>query len=172
MTLAGCPVPAVLRTRQAGRRTFADFHLLVDGGTTVRDGHALAHHVEEKLRADFGELEVTVHIEPIEDRESWEEAELRRLFALCSTGECRQSVGGWSRDAKAPVRIEIASFFDEVRISVAQYMATGEVSLRAKLAQFPAGTTFRLAEVRSEEAKLMRSRVEAAVRDAGHRMVP
>ena len=100
------------------------------------------------------------------------EAELRRLFALCSTGECRQSVGGWSRDAKAPVRIEIASFFDEVRISVAQYMATGEVSLRAKLAQFPAGTTFRLAEVRSEEAKLMRSRVEAAVRDAGHRMVP
>ena len=69
----------LLRTRRAGRRTFADFHLLVDGNTTVRDGHALAHHVEEKLRADFGELEVTVHIEPIEDRESWEEAELRRL---------------------------------------------------------------------------------------------
>jgi len=69
----------LLRTRRAGRRTFADFHLLVDGGTTVRDGHALAHHVEEKLRADYGDLEVTVHIEPIEDRESWEEAELRRL---------------------------------------------------------------------------------------------
>jgi cation diffusion facilitator family transporter len=69
----------LLRTRRAGRRTFADFHLLVDGGTTVRNGHTLAHEIVEKLRAGFDELEVTVHIEPIEDRESWEEAELKRL---------------------------------------------------------------------------------------------
>jgi len=69
----------LLRTRRAGRRTFADFHLLVDGATTVRDGHALSHRIIEKLRADFEELEVTVHIEPIEDRQSWEVAELERL---------------------------------------------------------------------------------------------
>ena len=99
------------------------------------------------------------------------EAELRRLLALCSTAECRGSVEEWSRLAQAPVRIEIASFFDEVRISVAQYTVTGEDNLKAKLAQFPKGTTFRLAEVRSKEAKLMRPRAEAAVRAAGHRMV-
>jgi cation diffusion facilitator family transporter len=69
----------LLRTRRAGRRTFADFHLLVDGGTTVRDGHTLAHHVEGKLRDSFGELEVTVHIEPIDDEQSWEAADLQRL---------------------------------------------------------------------------------------------
>lgn len=68
-----------LRTRQAGRRKFADFHLLVDGGLSVRDGHALAHKVEERLRAAMPELEVTVHVEPIDERESWEEAALKRL---------------------------------------------------------------------------------------------
>lgn len=68
-----------LRTRRAGRRSFVDFHLLVDGGTSVRDGHALAHRIEEKLRDAYPELEVTVHIEPIDDRRSWEEAALRRL---------------------------------------------------------------------------------------------
>lgn len=68
-----------LRTRRAGRRTFADFHLLVDGGMTVRDGHAIAHDVEVTLHAAFAGLEVTTHIEPIDDERSWEEAELRRL---------------------------------------------------------------------------------------------
>lgn len=69
----------LLRTRRAGRRSFADFHLLVDGGMAVRDGHALAHGVEAKLRAAFPDLEVTIHIEPIDDRRSWEEAELQQL---------------------------------------------------------------------------------------------
>lgn len=68
-----------LRTRRAGRRKFADFHLLVDGGLSVRDGHTLAHEVEEKLLAAMPELEVTVHIEPIDERGSWEEAALKRL---------------------------------------------------------------------------------------------
>jgi cation diffusion facilitator family transporter len=68
-----------LRTRRAGRRKFADFHLLVDGGLSVRDGHALAHRVEEALRRAVPELELTVHVEPIDERGSWEEAELKRL---------------------------------------------------------------------------------------------
>lgn len=68
-----------LRTRRAGRRKFADFHLLVDGGLSVRDGHTLAHRVEGALRAAVPELEVTVHVEPIDERASWEEAELKRL---------------------------------------------------------------------------------------------
>jgi cation diffusion facilitator family transporter len=68
-----------LRTRRAGRRKFADFHLLVDGGLSVRDGHTLAHRVEEKLWAAVPELEVTVHVEPIDERASWEEAALKRL---------------------------------------------------------------------------------------------
>jgi divalent metal cation (Fe/Co/Zn/Cd) transporter len=52
---------------------------LVDGGLSVRDGHTLAHRVEEKLWAAVPELEVTVHVEPIDERASWEEAALKRL---------------------------------------------------------------------------------------------
>lgn len=68
-----------LRTRQAGRRKFVDFHLLVDGGLSVRDGHALAHQVEEGLLRSLPELEVTIHIEPIDEQSSWEEESLKRL---------------------------------------------------------------------------------------------
>src|SRR5262249_25045435 len=39
-----------LRTRQAGRRRFADFHLLVPGSFTVRQAHALTGEVEEAVR--------------------------------------------------------------------------------------------------------------------------
>lgn len=68
-----------LRTRRAGRRKFADFDVLVDGGLSVRDGHALAHQVEEALVRAVPQLEVTVHVEPIDERESWEEEQLQRL---------------------------------------------------------------------------------------------
>ena len=69
----------LLRTRQAGWRKFADFHLLVDGGMSVRAGHQVAHAVEAKLKAVMPELEVTIHIEPIDERASWEESELAKL---------------------------------------------------------------------------------------------
>lgn len=68
-----------LRTRRAGRRKFADFDILVDGGLSVRDGHTLAHRVEDALLRAVPELEVTVHIEPIDEKGSWEEEELQRL---------------------------------------------------------------------------------------------
>ena len=69
----------LLRTRRAGRRRFADFHLLVAGRCTVRDAHELAHVVEAHLRQAVPDLEVTTHIEPIEDDSSWEAADLARL---------------------------------------------------------------------------------------------
>jgi cation diffusion facilitator family transporter len=68
-----------LRTRQAGRRRFADLHLLVDGSQTVRDAHAAAHRVEEQVGAAFPGLELTIHVEPIEEEASWEPAALARL---------------------------------------------------------------------------------------------
>ncbi|OWK45121.1 cation diffusion facilitator family transporter [Fimbriiglobus ruber] len=68
-----------LRTRRAGRRKFADFHLLVAGTMSVRDAHALAHHVESHLHDKIPELEAAIHIEPIDEDTSWEAAELARL---------------------------------------------------------------------------------------------
>ncbi len=75
---AGCHFH-FLRTRQAGRRKFVDFHLLVPGTWTVQAGHTLAHEIETKLEETRAELEVTIHVEPIEDESSWEPAALALL---------------------------------------------------------------------------------------------
>ena len=69
----------LLRTRRAGRRRFADFHLLVAGSTTVRDAHKLAHAVEERLGHAVKNLEVTIHVEPIDEAASWEAQSLSEL---------------------------------------------------------------------------------------------
>lgn len=68
-----------LRTRQAGSRQFADFHLLVPGRKSVRDAHAISHRVADGLKTRFPRLEVTIHIEPIDEKESWEPEYLEQL---------------------------------------------------------------------------------------------
>jgi cation diffusion facilitator family transporter len=68
-----------LRTRQAGSRRFADFHLLVPGEWTVRQAHELIDRIEEAVTAALPGIEVTVHVEPIEERASWEDSALLAL---------------------------------------------------------------------------------------------
>jgi cation diffusion facilitator family transporter len=65
-----------LRTRQAGSHRFADFHLLVPGSLSVQHAHDVASQIECALQAVLPSLEVTVHIEPIEERQSWEDSAL------------------------------------------------------------------------------------------------
>ena len=65
-----------LRTRQAGSRRFADFHLLVPGVFTVRRAHEITKQIEDAVRLALPGIEVTVHVEPIEDRAAWEDSEL------------------------------------------------------------------------------------------------
>jgi cation diffusion facilitator family transporter len=65
-----------MRTRQAGTRRFVDFHLLVPGHLSVRRAHEVTGQIEESIRAALPGVEVTVHIEPIEDRAAWEDSEL------------------------------------------------------------------------------------------------
>jgi cation diffusion facilitator family transporter len=68
-----------LRTRRAGTRRFADFHLLVPGKMNVRDAHDLAEKIEETLRAALPNLELTVHIEPIEEQASYRDNALAQF---------------------------------------------------------------------------------------------
>jgi cation diffusion facilitator family transporter len=65
-----------LRTRQAGARRFADFHLLVPGHWSVKRAHDLTGKVEDAVQAALPGIEVTVHIEPIEEPAAWHDSDL------------------------------------------------------------------------------------------------
>lgn len=58
-----------LRTRQAGRMIFIDFHLVVGGTLTVDAAHRICDHIEEALEARFPDSLVSIHVEPEWKRE-------------------------------------------------------------------------------------------------------
>jgi cation diffusion facilitator family transporter len=53
-----------IRTRQAGRMTFIDFHLVVPGSMTVEAAHAICDRLEARLREAVDEALITIHVEP------------------------------------------------------------------------------------------------------------
>jgi cation diffusion facilitator family transporter len=53
-----------LRTRHAGRMTFVDFHLVVDGSTTVSTAHDICDRLEKAIKQEVGESLITIHVEP------------------------------------------------------------------------------------------------------------
>jgi cation diffusion facilitator family transporter len=69
----------LLRTRLSGARRFIEFHLLIDGDISVREGHHLATKLEAALHTALPEVAVTIHVEPVDEQESWEPEYLRRL---------------------------------------------------------------------------------------------
>lgn len=57
------------RVRKSGLGLLMDIHVLVDGDSAVRDGHAIGHDVKDRLSVSrLGILDIVVHIEPAEDR--------------------------------------------------------------------------------------------------------
>jgi cation diffusion facilitator family transporter len=68
-----------LRTRQAGAHRFADCHLLVPGRYSVQQAHDVANRIEQAVRLALPDMEVTVHIEPIEEQAAYEDSALVRL---------------------------------------------------------------------------------------------
>ena len=53
-----------LRTRHAGRLVFVDFHLVVAGNMSVTQAHDICDRLERALKAEIGEAQVTIHVEP------------------------------------------------------------------------------------------------------------
>lgn len=53
-----------LRTRHAGRTTFVEFHLVVDGAMTVTQAHDICDRIEAALKADLDPAIITIHVEP------------------------------------------------------------------------------------------------------------
>jgi len=67
---AAASVPGVLNVekclvRKMGISFYVDLHIGVDGGISVRDGHAIAHRVKDAIkRTDARIADVLVHVEP------------------------------------------------------------------------------------------------------------
>lgn len=55
-----------IRTRQAGKMTFIDFHLVVPGAMSVDAAHAICDGIEAKLREAVKDVQITIHVEPEE----------------------------------------------------------------------------------------------------------
>ncbi len=53
-----------IRTRQAGPKTFIEFHLVVPGQMTVRESHAICDRLEDALEAAVPGADVLIHVEP------------------------------------------------------------------------------------------------------------
>lgn len=64
-----------MRTRESGTRQFMEMHMLVPGGWTVQRGHDAMEDLIEEIRAEYPDLWVTGHLEPIEDPRSYEDIE-------------------------------------------------------------------------------------------------
>lgn len=67
-----------LQTRQSGHLQFASMHVLVPGDWSVTRAHDLVEEIEQALAAEFPTLQVSSHLEPLEDPRAYEgiEAEI------------------------------------------------------------------------------------------------
>ncbi len=78
-----------LRTRKSGSTRFVDFHLLVPGDTTVKRAHDLCCLIEDQIEHTLRDVEVTIHVEPLESASSWDG---RKTGGVCSgCGMCSAS---------------------------------------------------------------------------------
>ncbi len=68
-----------LRTRKAGATRFVDFHVLMPGKTSLKDAHDTALRIEQRVEAALPGTEVTIHLEPLESPEAWNDSELLRV---------------------------------------------------------------------------------------------
>ncbi len=53
-----------LRTRTSGNRDFAQFHVWVDGRMSVTEAHRVMDEIEDKLLAEFPDVEMLIHPDP------------------------------------------------------------------------------------------------------------
>ena len=53
-----------MRTRTSGNRDFVQFHVWVDGNMTVIEAHRVMDDIEDKLKAEFPDVEILIHPDP------------------------------------------------------------------------------------------------------------
>ena len=51
-------------TRRAAERVFIEFHLVVPGELSVARSHAICDRIEDRLRAEYPQAHISIHVEP------------------------------------------------------------------------------------------------------------
>ncbi|ETA07502.1 cation diffusion facilitator family transporter [Gordonia alkanivorans] len=62
-----------IRTREAGHERFLQLHMLVPGDWSVQRAHDLTEVVEDDLHAAVPDLNITTHVEPVNDPRAYED---------------------------------------------------------------------------------------------------
>ena len=75
-----------LRTRKSGNKRFIDFHFLVPGNTPVKPSHDLCCRIEDNIKAKLSNCQITIHVEPLEDYNSYD--------GHVTGGTCDRKTGG------------------------------------------------------------------------------
>ena len=58
--------PHHLRTRRIGNHLAIEVHIRMNGNTPLVEAHALASHIEQKLKDEYGvETHIGIHMEPL-----------------------------------------------------------------------------------------------------------
>ncbi|MHB8278884.1 MAG: cation transporter dimerization domain-containing protein [Candidatus Humimicrobiaceae bacterium] len=52
------------KIRTLGEHLFIDIHILVDGKKSLKDVHSITDKIEENVKVNFLEADITVHPEP------------------------------------------------------------------------------------------------------------
>ncbi|HEX2975024.1 MAG TPA: cation transporter dimerization domain-containing protein, partial [Bacteroidales bacterium] len=55
-----------LRTRIAGNYRFVDLHVEIPENVSVGDAHKYCDEIENALKAEYRNLNITIHVEPVE----------------------------------------------------------------------------------------------------------
>ena len=53
-----------MKTRRNGNMVFAELHLSVDGSLSVSEAHELTDHLEDELKGELPNANLTIHVEP------------------------------------------------------------------------------------------------------------
>jgi divalent metal cation (Fe/Co/Zn/Cd) transporter len=59
-----------VRLRRSGPYLFVDLHILLDGSLSLQKAHAITESVEDAIRHIEPNADVTVHPEPVSDKEA------------------------------------------------------------------------------------------------------
>lgn len=62
-----------LYTRTSASKNFISFHLLLPGYWTISRGHDMTKRIEDKIKVLFVDAEIFIHLEPLEDPDSFDD---------------------------------------------------------------------------------------------------